>query len=48
MLKDKCGNIPLAIVRPSIVVGALNEPIPGWVDNINGTTGEMIFILKNI
>jgi len=42
LLEEKCGNIPLVIVRPSIVTAALSEPMPGWVDNMNGTTGEMI------
>jgi fatty acyl-CoA reductase len=42
LLEEKCGNIPLAIVRPSIVTGALSEPVPGWVDNMNGTTGKTI------
>lgn len=31
--------LPLCIVRPSIVTAALNEPYPGWVDNIYGITG---------
>ena len=29
----------MAIVRPTIVTAALKEPIPGWVDNLNGPTG---------
>ena len=28
-----------AIVRPSIVGASWNEPLPGWVDNLNGPTG---------
>lgn len=39
MLQEECGAIPLAIVRPSIVTAALQEPIPGWIDNLNGPTG---------
>ena len=39
MLQEECGSIPLAIVRPSIVTAAFKEPIPGWVDNLNGPTG---------
>ena len=35
------GNLPLAIVRPSIVVAAASEPIKGWIDNLNGPTGEI-------
>ncbi|XP_046409285.1 putative fatty acyl-CoA reductase CG5065 [Ischnura elegans] len=32
------GSFPTAIVRPSIVMGALQEPMPGWVDNVNGAS----------
>lgn len=39
LLSEECGGIPLAIVRPTIVTAALKEPIPGWVDNLNGPTG---------
>ena len=42
LLKDR-GDIPLAIVRPSIVTAARQEPIPGWVDNLNGPTGKHHF-----
>ena len=40
-LSQKCQNIPLVIIRPSIVVGAWQEPVPGWIDNFNGPTGLM-------
>ncbi|XP_044001640.1 fatty acyl-CoA reductase 1-like [Aphidius gifuensis] len=36
--KDK---LPIAIVRPSIISGAVQEPFPGWVDNFIGATGVM-------
>lgn len=39
LLERECGDIPLAIVRPSIVTAALKEPLPGWIDNLNGPTG---------
>lgn len=39
LLLEECGGIPLAIVRPTIVTAAMKEPIPGWVDNLNGPTG---------
>lgn len=35
-------NIPVAIVRPSIVGGAWREPIVGLVDNFNGPTGAIL------
>ena len=33
------GCLPIVIVRPSIVVAAWREPIPGWLENLNGPTG---------
>lgn len=39
MLKKQEGHLPLAIVRPSIVTPAIKEPLPGWVDNVNGPMG---------
>ena len=45
LLERECGEIPLAIVRPSIVTAAEQEPLPGWVDNLNGPTGNVLFFL---
>lgn len=39
VLVQQSGNLPVVIVRPSIVTAAWREPIPGWVDNLNGPTG---------
>ncbi|XP_022914394.2 putative fatty acyl-CoA reductase CG5065 [Onthophagus taurus] len=36
---DMNDKIPLIISRPSIVFPAIKEPIPGWVDNLNGPIG---------
>ncbi|XP_052738909.1 putative fatty acyl-CoA reductase CG5065 [Bicyclus anynana] len=35
-------KFPIAIGRPSIVTAAWKEPMPGWVDNLNGPTGLII------
>mmetsp|Transcript_15877 Transcript_15877/g.31108 ORF Transcript_15877/g.31108 Transcript_15877/m.31108 type:complete len:1225 (+) Transcript_15877:37-3711(+) len=35
LLVKNRGNVPLAIVRPSIVGCAWREPVPGWVDVIS-------------
>jgi len=48
MLQEECGAIPLAIVRPSIVTAALQEPIPGWIDNLNGPTGFIAGVSKGL
>jgi len=39
LLRQEHGQIPVAIVRPTIVTAAMKEPIPGWTDNLNGPTG---------
>ena len=48
MLLHEAGNLPVAIVRPSIVLCSLNEPNPGWVDNWNGPTGLVSAVGKGI
>ncbi|XP_032668396.1 putative fatty acyl-CoA reductase CG5065 isoform X2 [Odontomachus brunneus] len=35
-------NLPCVIARPSIVTPAVKEPVPGWVDNLNGPTGILV------
>ncbi|XP_014246768.1 putative fatty acyl-CoA reductase CG5065 isoform X2 [Cimex lectularius] len=39
VVAEQGGRLPVAIFRPSIVSGAWKEPLPGWVDNLNGPTG---------
>lgn len=39
-------KLPIAIVRPSIVTAAYNEPFPGWIDGIQGITGIIIEIAR--
>lgn len=36
ILMTEGGSLPTAIVRPSIVTAAVKEPMPGWVDGLNG------------
>ncbi|KAF9800011.1 hypothetical protein SFRURICE_016697 [Spodoptera frugiperda] len=36
------GKFPIVIARPSIVAAAYKEPLPGWVDNLNGPTGLLV------
>lgn len=43
-LQAEAGALPVAIVRPSIVGAAWQEPFSGWVDNLNGTTGVNLAI----
>uniref|UniRef100_A0AAG5D2L2 Fatty acyl-CoA reductase n=1 Tax=Anopheles atroparvus TaxID=41427 RepID=A0AAG5D2L2_ANOAO len=39
---DYRGELPLAIVRPSVVLFTIQEPMAGWVDNFNGPTGMLV------
>jgi fatty acyl-CoA reductase len=32
-------NLPVCIVRPTVILPTYREPFPGWVDNLNGVTG---------
>lgn len=41
-------EIPLVIVRPSIVAVSAEEPFPGWIDNINGVTGLILATGKGV
>ncbi|XP_071566691.1 putative fatty acyl-CoA reductase CG5065 [Temnothorax nylanderi] len=41
MSKGSQYRLPIAIVRPSIVGAAYQEPFPGWIDNVSGITGLM-------
>ncbi|XP_026331531.1 putative fatty acyl-CoA reductase CG5065, partial [Hyposmocoma kahamanoa] len=35
-----------AIFRPSIVVSSLHHPTPGWIENLNGPSGVIVFTGK--
>ncbi len=41
-------GLPVCIVRPSIVVPAMKEPLPGWVDSLNGPAGLMMGAAKGV
>ena len=38
-LIDDADELPLIIVRPSIIGAMWQDPLPGWTDNVNGPTG---------
>lgn len=40
IILEKGQSLPIAIVRPSIICAAYREPLPGWIDNIHGITGN--------
>ncbi|XP_067209365.1 putative fatty acyl-CoA reductase CG5065 isoform X2 [Linepithema humile] len=41
-------NLSCCIVRPSIVLPAKEEPLPGWVDNLNGPIGLLVGAGKGV
>ncbi|XP_011701211.1 PREDICTED: fatty acyl-CoA reductase 1-like [Wasmannia auropunctata] len=42
IIQDYSSSLPCAIVRPSIVMPSLEEPVPGWIDNVYGPIGLFI------
>ncbi|KAK9295142.1 hypothetical protein QLX08_010453 [Tetragonisca angustula] len=48
LIADEYPNLPCSIARPSIVTPALAEPLPGWVDNLNGPVGLMVGAGKGV
>ncbi|KRT84455.1 hypothetical protein AMK59_1510, partial [Oryctes borbonicus] len=48
LIREFSKKIPVAIARPSIVIAAVKEPIPGWVDNLNGPTGILVGAGKGV
>ncbi|XP_006570570.1 uncharacterized protein LOC412986 isoform X1 [Apis mellifera] len=48
LVADEYPNLPCSIARPSIVTPALTEPLPGWVDNLNGPVGIMVGAGKGV
>lgn len=35
-------RLPVVLFRPSVVIGAVKEPLQGWVDNFNGPMGILL------
>lgn len=48
LLQNEYGDLPVCIVRPSIVTATSKEPLPGWVDNLNGPTGLISGVGKGL
>ncbi|XP_063218800.1 putative fatty acyl-CoA reductase CG5065 [Bacillus rossius redtenbacheri] len=48
LVTEWSSKIPTGIARPSIVTGVWKEPLPGWVENLNGPTGLMIGAGKGV
>lgn len=39
VVKSQSKDLPVAVVRPSIVISTYKDPVPGWIDNYYGPTG---------
>jgi fatty acyl-CoA reductase len=39
IVSSESKGLPCMILRPSIVSSTWKEPVPGWIDNLNGPTG---------
>ncbi|CAK9022477.1 Fatty acyl-CoA reductase 2 [Durusdinium trenchii] len=48
MISRHRGNIPLAIVRPSIVGASWREPCPGWVDVVSAASAVFMGICLGV
>ncbi|KAG0410705.1 hypothetical protein HPB47_012189 [Ixodes persulcatus] len=48
LLVHEGGNLPIVILRPSIVTCSVKEPMSGWVDNFNGPAGFVIATGKGV
>jgi alcohol-forming fatty acyl-CoA reductase len=48
LVRDEYNNskLPVCIVRPSIVTPSYAEPLPGWVDSLNGPPGVCMAVGK--
>ncbi|XP_971355.2 uncharacterized protein LOC659998 [Tribolium castaneum] len=42
LVKSAGTSLPIAIVRPAIIIGSIKEPIPGWIDNFYGVVGIVL------
>lgn len=42
LVSDRSRELPIAIVRPSVVCPSMSEPFPGWCDSKNGPMGVLL------
>jgi len=45
---EEAGDLPVCVVRPSMIIPASREPIPGWCTNVYGPTAFMIGYAKGL
>lgn len=37
--KRRNPNLPVVLLRPSIIISAIKEPLPGWTDTLSAAGG---------
>ncbi|XP_039267578.1 fatty acyl-CoA reductase 1-like [Styela clava] len=47
IFRESC-DLPVVILRPSIIGAIWNDPIPGWITTLNGPTGVIVAYGKGI
>lgn len=47
-VKTYAKGLPVCVFRPAIIIGTLNEPVPGWIDNIYGPTGLLAAVAVGV
>ncbi|CAF1275718.1 unnamed protein product [Rotaria sordida] len=48
VISQESTDLPIAIIRPSIVGCTWREPMPGWIDNYNGASGLIVATSKGL
>lgn len=48
LVSEQYPDLPVVIARPSIVTPAWKEPVPGWVDSLNGPVGLLVGAGKGV
>ncbi|KAL6426742.1 hypothetical protein ACFW04_009232 [Cataglyphis niger] len=48
LVANEYPNLPCCIARPSIVIPSYTEPMPGWVDSLNGPIGLLVGAGKGV
>ncbi|KAK5638619.1 hypothetical protein RI129_012914 [Pyrocoelia pectoralis] len=48
LIETEGGELPIGIVRPSIVLATAKEPVSGWIDNFYGPTAVFLGVAMGI
>ncbi|KYB26274.1 Putative fatty acyl-CoA reductase CG5065-like Protein [Tribolium castaneum] len=48
LLKREAGDLPVAVVRPCIIMPTAREPVPAWSDNFYGIIGICVGVLAGV